>query len=54
MREPKRISIFVGYYGSGKTELSVNYALYLKKLGKKVVVVDFDYFGLLFFLHHQT
>ena len=42
MREPKRISIFVGYYGSGKTELSVNYALYLKKLGKKVVVVDFD------------
>ncbi len=42
MREPKRITIFVGYYGSGKTELSVNYALYLKSLGKKVVVVDFD------------
>ena len=42
MREPKRITIFLGYYGSGKTELAVNYALYLKKLGKKVIVVDFD------------
>ncbi len=42
MREPKRISIFLGHYGSGKTELAVNYALYLRKLGKKVVVIDFD------------
>ncbi len=43
MHEPKRITIFVGYYGSGKTELAVNYALYLQQLGKKVVVVDFDF-----------
>lgn len=42
MREPKRITIFVGHYGSGKTELSINYALYLRSLGKKVVIVDFD------------
>ncbi len=42
MREPKRISIFLGHYGSGKTELAVNYALYLRSLGKKVVVIDFD------------
>ncbi len=42
MREPKRITVFLGYYGSGKTELAVNYALYLKSLGKKVVVIDFD------------
>ncbi len=42
MRKPKRISIFLGHYGSGKTELAVNYALYLRSLGKKVVVIDFD------------
>ena len=43
MREPKRITVFLGYYGSGKTELAVNYALYLKKLGKKVTMVDYDF-----------
>lgn len=42
MHTPKRITIFVGYYGSGKTELAVNYALALKESGKKVVIVDFD------------
>ncbi len=42
MREPKRITVFLGHYGSGKTELAVNYALYLKSLGKKVVVIDLD------------
>ena len=43
MREPKRITVFLGYYGSGKTELAVNYALYLKKLGKEVTIVDYDF-----------
>lgn len=42
MKTPKRITIFVGYYGSGKTEVAVNYALALKESGKKVVIVDFD------------
>ncbi len=42
MDTPKRITIFVGYYGSGKTEIAVNYALQLRKSGKKVVIVDFD------------
>lgn len=42
MHTPKRITIFVGYYGSGKTELAVNYALALRESGKKVVIVDFD------------
>ncbi len=42
MREPKRITVFVGHYGSGKTELAVNYAMALRRSGKKVIIVDFD------------
>ncbi len=42
MNTPKRITIFVGYYGSGKTEIAVNYALALRAQGKKVVIIDFD------------
>lgn len=42
MQEPKRITIFVGYYGSGKTELAVNYALALRRQGKETVIVDLD------------
>ena len=38
----KRVTLFMGHYGSGKTFLSVNYALALKKLGKKVSVYDLD------------
>lgn len=40
--EIKRISIFSGHYGSGKTNIAVNFALYLKKLGKDVVIYDLD------------
>ncbi len=42
MHTPKRITVFLGYYGSGKTELAVNYAFWLKEQGKDVVLVDFD------------
>ena len=38
----KRITLFAGHYGSGKTNIAVNYALYLKNLGKDVVVADLD------------
>lgn len=38
----KRISIFVGYFGSGKTETALNYAIWIKEMGKKVTVVDLD------------
>ncbi len=37
-----KIYITVGHYGSGKTEYSINYALYLKKTYDKVFLVDLD------------
>ena len=36
--EHKRVTLFAGHYGSGKTNIAVNYALYLRSLGKKVAV----------------
>lgn len=41
-KDPKRITIFTGNLGSGKTEVAVNYALYLTKEGKQTAVVDLD------------
>ena len=38
----KRITIFSGHYGSGKTNLAVNYAIWLKNQVEKVVVCDLD------------
>lgn len=38
----KRIIIFSGHYGSGKTNIAVNFALALKNAGKKVAVADLD------------
>ena len=40
--EPKRVSLFAGHYGSGKTNIAVNYAFLLKKMGKEVTVADLD------------
>jgi hypothetical protein len=37
-----RIRIFTGHFGSGKTEISINYALNLAKQGKKVAIADID------------
>lgn len=37
-----RITIFTGHFGSGKTEISVNYAFQLARSGKKTVIVDLD------------
>ena len=33
--EIKRVTLFAGHYGSGKTNIAVNFALYLRKLGKR-------------------
>ena len=38
----KRVTLFAGHYGSGKTNIAVNYALYLKAQGKDVVIADMD------------
>ena len=38
----KRITVFAGHYGSGKTNIAVNYALYLKKYSDKVSIADLD------------
>jgi hypothetical protein len=37
-----RIRVFTGHFGSGKTEISINYAIELAKQGKKVAIVDID------------
>lgn len=37
-----RITIHIGHYGSGKTELSLNLVRDLVKQGKKVILVDLD------------
>ncbi len=38
----KRVTLFSGHYGSGKTNVAVNYALNLAKSGKKVSIYDLD------------
>ncbi len=38
----KRINIFTGHFGSGKTEVAVNYALKLAEANYKTAIVDFD------------
>jgi len=40
--EHKRISLFAGHYGSGKTNIAVNYAMHLKSAGHSVTVADLD------------
>ena len=40
--EHKRLTLFAGHYGSGKTNIAVNYALYLAREGKQVVIADLD------------
>lgn len=37
-----RIKIFTGHFGSGKTEVAINYAIKMSKEGKKVALVDMD------------
>ena len=38
----KRLTLFAGHYGSGKTNIAVNYAIYLAKMGRKVCIADLD------------
>jgi len=38
----KRVSVFAGHYGSGKTNIAINYALMLKEKGNDVALADLD------------
>lgn len=38
----KRIALFIGHFGSGKTEVAVNFALKLKQRVERVAILDFD------------
>lgn len=42
MIKQSRITLFVGHYGSGKTNLAVNYATHLHRQGKAVMLADMD------------
>lgn len=48
LRDDKRIRVIVGHYGSGKTEVSVNYAMTLREeltqlgLSEKIAIADID------------
>lgn len=38
----KRITLFCGHYGSGKTNIALNYAKHLRRSGEAVTVADLD------------
>ncbi len=38
----KRVTLFAGHYGSGKTNIAVNYALLLSREGKTAAIADLD------------
>ena len=38
----KRLTLFLGHYGSGKTNLAVNWALNMAADGKSVEIADLD------------
>lgn len=40
--DSKRLTLFAGHYGSGKTNIAVNYAFRLADEGKKVCIADLD------------
>ena len=44
----KRVNIFCGGFGSGKTEVAVNFSLRMRELGRKVAIADLDIVNLYF------
>lgn len=40
--ETKRITLFAGHYGSGKTNIAINFAYRLRELGLSTVIADLD------------
>ena len=43
-----RVRIIIGHYGSGKSEFSVNYAMKLAEMGRKVALADLDIVNMYF------
>ena len=41
-KDAKRLTLFAGHYGSGKTNIAVNYAFKLRGEGKDVCIADLD------------
>ncbi len=41
-KDLKRVTVFAGHYGSGKTNIAVNYALNIARCGKSVEIADLD------------
>ncbi len=39
---PKRITLFMGHYGSGKTNIAINYAERIHESGKPAAIADLD------------
>ena len=44
----RRINIFCGGFGSGKTEVAVNFSLRMRELGRRVSIADLDIVNLYF------
>lgn len=42
MKHKAKISVFVGHFGSGKTEMSINFALKAAEKGEKTTLIDLD------------
>ena len=40
--EHKRLTLFAGHYGSGKTNIAINYARALRAAGNEVILADLD------------
>ena len=41
-KDLKRVTIFAGHYGSGKTNVAINYALRINEMGLQVDIADLD------------
>mgnify|MGYP001339329268 CR=1 FL=1 len=54
MFSDKRIRIIIGHYGSGKSEFSVNYAIKLAEMGRKVALADIDIVNMYFRSREKT
>jgi len=48
LNELRRVNIFCGGFGSGKTEVAVNFSLRMRELGHRVSIADLDIVNLYF------